>query len=359
MSRVHPGGTRAVDDLTLTVADAELLVIIGPSGCGKTTTLRMVAGLDAADEGTIRFDGQSVEGLPPRDRDVAMVTQDHALYRHLDVEGNLGFGLSLQKLAPAEVRRRVTAEARALGLTRLLGRRADTLSAGEGQAVAVGRATARLPSLFLMDEPLARLDAARRPLVRRQILALQRGLAATMLYVTNDPVEAMALGNRLAVLRDGRLQQLGAPTELYESPRSVFVAQMLGMPEINLFDAILDIDGDSGWLWLGNRRMPFPGRVPPLLRAYDGATLTVGARPEQLRLVGPGVDGLDATVERVAFIGSHHVVHCQVDQEPRPARRLQARVDSAPRRGERVRLAADAVLLFDATSGAALWRSAS
>src|SRR2546423_3868963 len=245
LSKVYGGETPAVRDLNLEVAEGEFVVLVGPSGCGKTTALRMVAGLEEITVGEIRIGGRVVNELAPRDRDIAMVFQNYALYPHKNVFENLAFGLRMRKVSKEEQRRRVEEIARVLGLSDMLQRRPAQLSGGQRQRVAMGRAIVREPKAFLMDEPLSNLDAKLRVQMRAEIARIQQALKVTTLYVTHDQVEAMTMGHRVAVMRDGRLQQVDTPNRLYDSPVNLFVASFVGSPAMNLFQRTLDRAGSG------------------------------------------------------------------------------------------------------------------
>jgi multiple sugar transport system ATP-binding protein len=239
VSKRFPGGVLAVDNLSLEVEPGEFLVLVGPSGCGKTTALRMVAGLEPVTSGEIRINDRLVTKLPPRERDIAMVFQNYALYAHMSVRGNMGFGLKMARVSKQEIRRKVDEAADMLGLTDLLDRKPRQLSGGQRQRVAMGRAIVREPAAFLMDEPLSNLDAKLRVEMRGEIIRVQRRIAAPALYVTHDQTEAMTMGDRVAILRDGVLQQLGTPDEVYDAPVNQFVAGFIGSPAMNLIPATL------------------------------------------------------------------------------------------------------------------------
>jgi len=303
-------GTRAVTDLDLAVGDGELLVLVGPSGCGKTTALRMLAGLEEVTEGEIRIGSRPVNDVPSRDRDVAMVFQSYALYPHLTVAENIGFGLKLRKTPKAEIRRRVDEAARILGLTDHLDRKPRNLSGGQRQRVAMGRAIVRQPQVFLLDEPLSNLDAKLRVQMRAEIARIQSDLGVTTVYVTHDQTEAMTLGDRVAVMKRGRLQQVGPPQELYDHPVNLFVAGFIGSPAMNLLEATVD----DGGLRLGSQRLDVP--VPAGL---VGHAVVVGIRPEDLedaRLAPPGSGRLVADVELTEALGSDVFVHAAIDARP-------------------------------------------
>jgi multiple sugar transport system ATP-binding protein len=285
ITKVFRGGTVAVDDLTLDVADGEFVVLVGPSGCGKSTVLRIVAGLEEATAGTVSIDGRVVDDLAPRDRDIAMVFQNYALYPHMTVEENLSFSLRIARVPKAEMRERVADAAHVLSLEQLVGRKPAALSGGQRQRVAMGRAIVRQPRVFLMDEPLSNLDAKLRVAMRGELTRLHRRYGVTTLYVTHDQIEAMTLGDRIAVLDHGRLQQVGTPQELYDSPRNVFVAGFIGSPAMNLAPGQLVDEPDGVVLAAGDERWPLPPEVlatRPDLRAYVGGPVVFGLRPHTL-----------------------------------------------------------------------------
>ena len=265
ITKRYQDGTTAVRSLDLSIADGELMVLVGPSGCGKTTALRMVAGLEEITEGTILIDGQPVNDMEPRDRDIAMVFQSYALYPHLTVRDNMAFSLKYRKTPKQEIRRRVDEAARILELEELLGRKPRQLSGGQRQRVAMGRAIVRQPRAFLMDEPLSNLDAKLRVQMRAEIAKLQRSLGVTTIYVTHDQTEAMTLGSRVAVLRHGVLQQVAAPQELYQRPANLFVAGFIGSPAMNLIEATLErgAGNPGGRPGTGDRARAIRARAAP------------------------------------------------------------------------------------------------
>ncbi|MBO0840767.1 MAG: sn-glycerol-3-phosphate ABC transporter ATP-binding protein UgpC [Sciscionella sp.] len=353
-SRVYPGSppVRAVDELDLAIGDGEFLVLVGPSGSGKTTALRMLAGLEDVDSGGISIGGREVTNVPPKDRDIAMVFQSYALYPHMTVAENMGFALKLRKVPKATISQKVTEAARLLDLEKYLDRKPKALSGGQRQRVAMGRAIVREPSVFLMDEPLSNLDAKLRVETRANIAALQARLGTTTVYVTHDQVEAMTMGHRVAVLKDGLLQQCDTPRELYEHPANAFVAGFIGSPAMNLYT----VPVDSGAAKLGELRVPLPRAASEL------NTVTVGVRPEALRLVDSGVDGgadggdgLRATVELVEELGADAYLHCSTPAGV-DGGRIVVRVDgrTPPSIGQSVRIGlhdADAVHLFNGQTG--------
>ena len=322
VGKVYADGTRAVSSLDLTAADGELLVLVGPSGCGKTTALRMIAGLEGISEGRVLIGERVVNRVPSRDRDVAMVFQSYALYPHLSVRDNIGFGLALRKVPRAEITRRVEEAARVLGLTDYLDRKPRNLSGGQRQRVAMGRAIVREPKCFLMDEPLSNLDAKLRVQMRAEIARLQRALGVTTVYVTHDQTEAMTLGDRVAVMKQGVLQQVAPPQELYDEPRNLFVAGFIGSPAMNLVRGRIE-EGAAGdpQLRIGDQRLPVtPGLLHrrAALQGYVGRDLVVGIRPEDMEDAALHGDGtsthlLECRADLVEALGSEVLVHLSMD----------------------------------------------
>jgi multiple sugar transport system ATP-binding protein len=320
VGKVYLDGTRAVTDLNLRVADGEFLVLVGPSGCGKTTALRMVAGLEEISEGVVSIGDRVVNRVPSRDRDVAMVFQSYALYPHLSVRDNIGFGLSLRKVPKAQIRAKVDEVAGVLGLGDHLDRRPRNLSGGQRQRVAMGRAIVRDPQAFLMDEPLSNLDAKLRVQMRAEIARIQRDLGVTTIYVTHDQTEAMTLGDRVAVMKKGELQQVAPPQELYERPANLFVAGFIGSPAMNLLQATLAGTADDLRVDIGGQSLALPGevlRARPALEGYLGRNLIVGIRPEDmedatLAEVREGTS-LTSSADLVEAMGSDVLVHFAVD----------------------------------------------
>ena len=268
VGKVYRDGTRAVRDFSLEVADGEFMVFVGPSGCGKTTALRMLAGLEAITEGSIRIGGNVVNSLHPRERDIAMVFQNYALYPHMTVYRNIAFALKIRKMPAEEIRKRVEDAARILGLTDQLEKKPANLSGGQRQRVAMGRAIVRAPQAFLMDEPLSNLDAKLRVQMRGEIARIQRELGATTIYVTHDQVEAMTMGHRVAVLRKGELQQVDSPQALYDSPANLFVASFIGSPAMNVLEASLERAGDGLVCRIGTQVLTLPAEVLKIGRAH-------------------------------------------------------------------------------------------
>jgi multiple sugar transport system ATP-binding protein len=315
VGKVYPDGTEALTDLDLELADGELMVFVGPSGCGKSTALRMTAGLEEISSGRLLIDDEVVNGRPPQERDIAMVFQDYALYPHMTVRQNMGFALRMMKMPKSEIRRKVDEAAERLSLTALLDRRPKNLSGGQRQRVAMGRAIVREPKAFLMDEPLSNLDAKLRVQMRAEIAALQRQLGVTTLYVTHDQVEAMTMGDRVAVMKNGRLQQCAPPQELYDNPANVFVAGFIGSPKMNLFQSKLRREADgSAQLEFGPQALQLPADQVVRrsgLQRYPEGPITVGIRPEGLHHA-PDADpelSLDVTADVVEMLGPETLIH--------------------------------------------------
>jgi len=341
----------AVSAMNLTVQDHEFLVIVGPSGCGKTTTLRLIAGLETPDQGAIWLDGTSLAGVPPRDRDVAMVFQNHALLPHLTVFENVAFGLMLRRFPKEEINRRVRSAADVLHLTPLLERKPPALSGGECQRVALGRALVRQPKVFLFDEPLSNLDAPMRLQLRAEIAALRRRAGAMMIYVTHDQAEAMALADRVAVMRDGALQQTAAPMELYHHPANRFVAGFMGSPPMNFFQGTLARHNGAVIFQGGNENklaIPLEDEFAAAMQSRLGQPVTLGLRPEH---IGEAPSGrVPAVVERMEAAGAENFVYCASDGVPFVMRSPAAR---APRSGDALTLRFDMAQahFFDPTTG--------
>jgi multiple sugar transport system ATP-binding protein len=315
VGKVFEDGTRAVSDLNLSVADGEFMVLVGPSGCGKTTALRMVAGLEEVTEGEVAIGDRVVNDLEPRERDIAMVFQNYALYPHMSVFDNIAFGLRMQRVPKREIEQRVEQIAGILGLRELLRRKPRQLSGGQRQRVAMGRAIVREPKVFLMDEPLSNLDAKLRVQMRAEVARIQRELGTTTIYVTHDQVEAMTMGDRVCVLRKGVLQQVDMPERLYARPANLFVASFIGSPAMNLVEAELVARDGAMVCRVGEQELPCPDRSE--LRRYGGRTVALGIRPEHLR--EPAREGeprLRGTVTVTELLGSELLAHLEVAGEP-------------------------------------------
>jgi len=329
VSKIYADGTRAVESLELTVDEGEFMVLVGPSGCGKTTALRMVAGLEEISEGAILIGEREVNEISPKDRDVAMVFQNYALYPHMTVAQNLAFGLKLRRLSKSEIHRRVSDAAAALDLQDHLERKPRALSGGQRQRVALGRAIVREPAAFLMDEPLSNLDAALRVQTRAEILKLQKRLATTTIYVTHDQVEAMTMGDRIAVMKNGVLQQIGTPKELYTRPANVFVATFIGSPSMGVVPAPAIGLGREGQL--------------------------AGFRPEHIRLGSSDARsvGFDAVVEVIEYLGDEQLTHLRLGEKTLVAKLpVSATLQAATSQSFAVSL--DDIVLFDSASGEAM-----
>jgi multiple sugar transport system ATP-binding protein len=350
INKVYDNGYHAIHDLSLDISDGEFLVLVGPSGCGKSTALRMIAGLETISGGEMRIGERVVNDVEPKDRDIAMVFQNYALYPHMTVYDNIGFALKLAKVPKDEIDKRVRKAAETLELTTYLERKPGQLSGGQRQRVAMGRAIVRQPAAFLMDEPLSNLDAKLRVQMRAEIAHLQRELGVTTFYVTHDQVEAMTMGDRVAVIKDGYLQQVDSPQSLYDRPANVFVAAFIGSPSMNLYDAVLTLDGDGGSITLGSQTLavaPESLQARPGLRNYNGKRVVLGIRPEDFEDVGhatnvrPG-SVIKAPVTLIEALGSEIMVHFGLDA---------ARVDSGdPDAAEEAGAGATAVGRFNPRS---------
>ncbi|AXE39617.1 ABC transporter ATP-binding protein [Acidipropionibacterium virtanenii] len=352
-TRVYPGTDRAaVSKLNLDIGDGEFMVLVGPSGCGKSTSLRMLAGLEEVNAGSIWIGDRDVTDLPPKDRDIAMVFQNYALYPHMSVADNMGFALKMQNVPKAERQQRVLEAAKLLGLEDFLTRKPKALSGGQRQRVAMGRAIVRNPQVFLMDEPLSNLDAKLRVQTRTQIAALQQRLGVTTVYVTHDQVEAMTMGDRVAVLRDGLLQQVDSPLTLYDAPKNLFVAGFIGSPSMNLLEG----DVVDGGVKIGDYVVPVAREV--LDKAPGESRLTIGVRPENF---GVGEEGIGLNVATVEEMGSDAYLYGALEGsqvaslEDGEAHQIVARISTRrpPKRGDVVRLGVDPSLVhvFSQKSG--------
>jgi multiple sugar transport system ATP-binding protein len=347
LTKVYPDGTRAVRELDLTIADGEFVVLVGPSGCGKTTALRMVAGLEPITSGTVRIGSRVVNNLPPKNRDVAMVFQNYALYPHMSAYKNMAFGLKLRKLEKSEIDRRVKDAARVLGLAEVLGKRPRTLSGGQRQRVAMGRAIVREPQAFLMDEPLSNLDAKLRVEMRAEIARIQRDLEVTTIYVTHDQTEALTLGDRVAVMRDGELQQFDIPQRLYDEPVNLFVAEFIGSPAMNLVG--VDLVATNGKLEarFGEHHLGVDDALVtarPTLRQFAGKRVILGVRPEDLEDAAnsdgaPEDQRIASVVDIREDMGSEVFVHFGVKGPPVRGQDVQAAIgaDSVEATAEQAR----------------------
>src|SRR4051812_5398920 len=378
VTKVFPDGTKAVDRLTLDIPDGGFTVLVGPSGSGKSTALRMVAGLEDVSAGSVRIGDRLVNDIPPRDRDIAMVFQSYALYPHMDVARNMGFALKMQGQVKSSIRQHVESVATRLGIGDLLARRPRALSGGQRQRVALGRAIVREPQAFLMDEPLSNLDAKLRVEMRAYIARLHQELGTTTLYVTHDQIEAMTMGDRVAVMRDGRLEQAASPQELYDHPANMFVASFMGSPAMNLLRGRLSNGDGRVHLQLGPHRLRVPDTLlsgHPALAGRLGEDVVVGIRPELLQLAGTANgDGgwtLELPVALTEALGSDLIVHAELEAESVAAEeedvdlevakgkslvtaRLSPQSGVKPGRPVRLRVDMEHVHFFAPDSGAAL-----
>ena len=316
LNKVYENGFHAVKDMTLDIHDGEFMVLVGPSGCGKTTALRMVAGLEDITSGELRIGDKVVNDETPKERDIAMVFQNYALYPHMTVRENIGFALKLRHMPKSELNAKVNDAAEILGLTDWLDRKPGQLSGGQRQRVAMGRAIVRQPSVFLMDEPLSNLDAKLRVQMRAEVARIQRHLATSTIYVTHDQVEAMTMGDRCTVMREGTLQQVDTPQHLYDHPDNIFVAAFIGSPAMNLYDAT--VGEGARFIKLGSQEIDLPESVVlkrPALRSYAGKDVVVGLRPEHLPAESEDATGpkLVGDVDLVEALGSELVVHFTID----------------------------------------------
>jgi len=317
ITKIYPNGFQAVTDLSLELADGEFLVLVGPSGCGKSTALRMIAGLEEISGGDLYVGDRRVNEVAPKDRDIAMVFQNYALYPQMTVAENIGFPLRLRKIPKGERRGMVERAAKVLELTEQLDKRPANLSGGQRQRVAMGRAIVREPALFLMDEPLSNLDAKLRVQMRADIAGIQRDLGVTTFYVTHDQVEAMTMGDRVAVIKDGHLQQVAEPEALYDQPDNVFVAAFIGSPSMNLYEGMVVADGDRLTVELGDQRLAIDSSVldrRPGLRAHLGQPVVVGIRPEDLEDAAvvtdhPDDQRLDVEIDVREALGAETLIH--------------------------------------------------
>jgi multiple sugar transport system ATP-binding protein len=340
LNKVYENGFHALKDFTLDVRDGEFMVLVGPSGCGKTTALRMVAGLEDITSGTLRIGGKVVNDETPKERDIAMVFQNYALYPHMTVAENIGFALKLRKLPKGQITAKVKETAEILGLTDWLDRKPSQLSGGQRQRVAMGRAVVREPSVFLMDEPLSNLDAKLRVQMRAEVQRIQRRINVATLYVTHDQVEAMTMGDRVAVMRSGTLQQVDHPQVLYDHPDNVFVAAFIGSPAMNLYEGTMSDDARS--VKIGSQTLPLPDDLfaaRPALTRYGGKKVVLGVRPEHLPAAHDGVTGptMVGKVDLIEALGSELVIHFTIDAaRVQPEGATTADEDATAKAGEGV-----------------------
>ena len=352
ITKQYPNGFVAVKDFNLEVEDKEFIIFVGPSGCGKSTTLRMIAGLEDISSGTLKIGGRVVNDVEPKDRDIAMVFQNYALYPHMTVYDNMAFGLKLRKVPKDEIDKKVKDAAQILGLTNLLDRKPKALSGGQRQRVAMGRAIVRNPKVFLMDEPLSNLDAKLRVQMRTEIAKLHQRLGTTIIYVTHDQTEAMTLGTRIVVMKDGVVQQVDTPQNLYDRPCNLFVAGFMGSPQMNFLDAVVEISGDSAYLNIAGQKIELPpAKAKKLIEGgYNGKTVSFGIRPEDVddseMFVNTSKAVFESTVNVYELLGAEVYLYFDLESFP-----ITARVDSrtTARPGDKVKFAfnVEKIHIFD------------
>ncbi len=357
----YPGGVTAVSDFCLEVEDKEFIIFVGPSGCGKSTTLRMIAGLEEITEGELYIGDRLVNDIAPKDRDIAMVFQNYALYPHMSVYENMAFGLKLRKVPKTEIKRRVEEAARILDISHLLERKPKALSGGQKQRVALGRAIVRNPQVFLLDEPLSNLDAKLRASMRTELTKLHKSVGTTFVYVTHDQVEAMTMATRIVVMKDGLIQQVDTPQNLYDLPVNKFVAGFIGTPQMNFIDAELTKEGDDLYLKVGNASLKLPKEKAnnPALKEYIGQTVIMGIRPESIsddaEVVAQSEGGvMDCTVEVTELMGAEIYLYLSfegIEHAIEEGKNVIARVSarSLSRSGDNIKVAFDMsrVHIFD------------
>ncbi len=318
VTKIYPNGFQAVTDFTLDIEDKEFVIFVGPSGCGKSTTLRMIAGLEEISSGELKIDDKVVNDVEPKDRDIAMVFQSYALYPHMTVYDNMAFSLKLRKVPKADIDRMVKEAAKILDLEQLLDRKPKALSGGQRQRVAMGRAIVRDPKVFLMDEPLSNLDAKLRVQMRTEISKLHQRLGATIIYVTHDQTEAMTLGTRIVVMKDGVMQQVDTPQNLYNDPYNLFVAGFIGSPQMNMVDAQVEVEGDDVYLVVGPTRVKLPAEKAEKVKSYAGKTVVMGIRPEDLTddptaIEKAGEAALEAKIEVYELLGAEVYLYFTIE----------------------------------------------
>ncbi|MBR1671093.1 MAG: sn-glycerol-3-phosphate ABC transporter ATP-binding protein UgpC [Butyrivibrio sp.] len=344
VTKVYPNGFEAVKDFNLNIEDKEFIIFVGPSGCGKSTTLRMIAGLEDISSGTLKIGDRVVNDVEPKDRDIAMVFQNYALYPHMTVYDNMAFGLKLRKVPKAEIDKMVREAAKILDLEKLLDRKPKALSGGQRQRVAMGRAIVRNPKVFLMDEPLSNLDAKLRVQMRTEIAKLHQRLGTTIIYVTHDQTEAMTLGTRIVVMKDGIVQQVDTPQNLYDRPGNLFVAGFMGSPQMNFLDAVCEVNGDKASLKIAGQSIELPpAKAKKLIDGgYAGKTVTFGIRPEDVddseMVVSTSKAVFESTINVYELLGAEVYLYFDLAEFP-----ITARVDSrtTARPGDKVKFAFD------------------
>src|SRR5574344_2902799 len=345
INKVYDNGFHAVKDFNMEIEDKEFIIFVGPSGCGKSTTLRMIAGLEEISSGTLEIDGKKVNDVLPKDRDIAMVFQNYALYPHMTIYDNMAFSLKINKMSKEEINKKVKEAAEILGITNLLDRKPKQLSGGQRQRVAMGRAIVRNPKVFLMDEPLSNLDAKLRVQMRIEIAKLHQRLGTTIIYVTHDQTEAMTLGTRIVVMKDGVIQQVDTPQNLYEKPANLFVAGFMGSPQMNFLDATVKVEGDVAKLCFAGKEIPLPpAKSKKLIEGgYDGKIVTFGIRPEdiydsQMYIESSPQSVFESTVKVYELLGAEVYLYFDLEDIS-----ITARVDSrtTARPGDSIKFAFD------------------
>ncbi len=313
MKKIYPGNVVAVQEFNLEIEDKEFIILVGPSGCGKSTTLRMIAGLEDISEGELYIGDKKVNDVAPKDRDIAMVFQNYALYPHMTVFKNMAFGLTLRKMPKAEIKQKVEDAAKVLGIEHLLERKPKALSGGQRQRVALGRAMVRNPAVFLLDEPLSNLDAKLRNQMRTEISKLHRDLGTTFVYVTHDQTEAMTMGDRIVVMKDGYIQQIDTPQNLYNMPCNLFVAGFIGSPQMNFINGTV-VKTESGFAAdFGGNRIVLPESKHELLEPYTGKEVIFGIRPEDISISREDGTGIEMNIDLVELLGAEMYLHCELD----------------------------------------------
>lgn len=361
VSKIYGNAVVAVDDISLEIKDGEFMIFLGPSGCGKSTTLRMIGGLESISKGDLLIDGQRVNDVDPANRDVAIVFQNYALYPHMTVAGNLGFGLRLRGIDKTEIARRINAISEMLGIGPLLERKPAQLSGGQRQRVALGRALVREPKAFLLDEPLSNLDAKLRAAMRTELIKLHHKVGTTIIHVTHDQIEAMTMGQRICIMKDGRIVQVGAPLEVYRNPVNTFVAGFLASPPMNLFPGRLEGSGQGELFAIaGGARLPIPAAFRPAYASHAGREVTIGLRPEDFHLTPVGVSSVAVPLTAVAIelLGPEVILVAELGGVGGPE--IQARMprDFLARPGADLTLHYDLTQMhvFDAATGQVLAR---
>lgn len=346
----YPNGFEAVKDFNLEIKDKEFVIFVGPSGCGKSTTLRMIAGLEEISEGELYIDDKKMNDVEPKDRDIAMVFQNYALYPHMTVYDNMAFGLKQRKVPKEEIKEKVEYAAKILGLEELLDRKPKALSGGQRQRVAMGRAIVRNPKVFLMDEPLSNLDAKLRVQMRAELAELHNRLGNTMIYVTHDQTEAMTLGTRIVVMKDGIIQQVDTPQNLYEKPCNLFVAGFMGSPQMNFLDSQVSVEQDNVYLLLAGQKILMPKDKAESLKKYDGKTVVLGIRPEYVKDNETAISKADAVFESEVkiyeLLGAEVFLYFEIDGKDVTAR---VEPNTPARVGDKIKICfdVDKINVFD------------